>query len=289
MLAACASSPAPELITSLYVAHDLQAQDGALYLETSTGHVVRISGTGPGDVLYDTGCPGLKLEATSIYFYGPQHDDGTCDLMSAPLAGGSPTTLVASFGPAGFAVNAAQLTAEHATQLFSIPRGGGSAAMIGDAGSADLAIDNLAVDDTSIYDTTHIRAERLEGFCEQRKLDGTLVARAACPTNGRMTVADGTFYLQQACIQDMVCGAIYAFSFSGPQHEITHRENEFLYAVRAHGHHLYWAEGPRIVRANLDGGDPTVIYEGSDDVGDLAVDDTDVYFTTNIALYRTRN
>lgn len=289
-LAGCASPPSPELITTLYVAHDLNAQAGTLTFETSTGHVVRMPADDPSQALIvsDTGCSGLRLDATSAYFFGPKHDDGTCDLLSASLAGGVPMTLAGSAGPGELAIGPTQIITNNGTQLFSLPISGGMPTPIGAPAPSDRVIVHLAIDGTRIYDTMHIRYERLDGWCEQRSLDGSVLTNLACPTDSDIAVVNGTFYFAQACIQDMLCGALYTFTLAGTQREIAHSDHG-IYALHAHGKHLYWAESTRITRANLDGGDQTVLYEGSEIVNDLAVDDSDLYFATDMALYRTRN
>jgi hypothetical protein len=85
----------------------------------------------------------------------------------------------------------------------------------------------------------------------------------------------------------LTCATLYTFELPTTQQVFAHASSDGIYALHAHGQYLYWAEGPRIVRANLDGGDRTVLYEGSQPINDLSVDDTDVYFATDIALYRT--
>jgi len=291
-LAGCTSPPPPKLITSLYNAIDVHADAGTLTFETTTGHVVRMPADDPSQavVLGDFGCDGLEVDATSAYFFGAKHDDSTCDLLSVPLAGGTPVVLADNIGPGLLAVGPTQIIVDNYVQLFSIPLAGGTPVKIGAEIPSTLAFDNLAIDGTSIYDTTHIRHERLEGSCEQRSFDGLVIASGDCPTNGHLAAHDGTMYITQGCIQDMSCSALYTFTPADQvQHEIAHSDSEFLWKPRVYGEHLYWGDGMRIIRASLAGGDQTVIAESSETVHDLAVDDTDVYFATDIALYRVPN
>lgn len=295
-LAGCTSPPTGKLITSLYEVSDLHADGGMLTFETSTGHVVRMPATDPSQavVLGDTGCAGLALDATSVYFFGPKHPDKTCDLLSVPLTGGAPVTLAANLGPGLLALGPTQVIVDDFAQLFSVPLTGGAPTPIGDPAPSDQAIDNVVVDGTTIYDTMHLRDERLDGTCEQRSLDGTLVATDTCPTNGRIAIHAGTFYLGQGCIQDQVCGSIYTFSLADHvQHLLAHSDAHDLWQPIVHGDHLYWGEtnhtgnDTQIVRANLDGGAQTVIAETTETAYDFAVDDSELYLATDIALYRT--
>lgn len=284
-LAGCASPPAPELITSLYVAHDLNAQMGTLTFETSTGHVVRMPADDPSQamVLGETGCAGLRVTDTSFYYFGPKHDDGTCDLLAGT------TTLATNLGPGAFDVGATFVVAARARQVVTIPLSGGAPVAVGAAVDPSLYVANVAIDGTNVYDLTHVMSERLDSTCEQRPLDGSPTISDECPGNGDLAVVGGVFYLTARCIQDNTCGSLYTFSLGGTPKVLAHSDTQFIEALHVHGSHLYWAEGQSIIRANLDGGDQTVLTEGSEIVNDLVVDDTDVYFATDIALYRTHN
>lgn len=284
-LIGCASPPAPKVITSLYVAGELHAQDGVLTFETTTHHVVRMPADDPSQavMLGEWGVPGLRVDDTTFYYYGPTHDDGTADL----LAGSPPVTLAANLVPGVFDVGPTSVVASNGAQIVTIPLGGGAPVAVGPAVDANLGILGVAIDGANVYDVTHIMNEQLYGRCEQRPLDGSPSSSNECPANLDLAVVAGTFYLTQSCIQDTACGSLYTFTSIGQvKRLIAHSDSDYLYGLHVHGQHLYWITNNEIVQANVDGTGQTVIAQSPEAIRDYAVDDSDVYFATDIALYR---
>ena len=285
-LAGCTSSaPSGKLITDLYVAGDLHAQAGVLTFETTTKHVVRMPADDPSQatILGDWGVPGLRVDDTTFYYYGPLHDDGTADL----LAGSPPVTLAANLMPGVFDVGTTSVVASNGSQIVTIPLAGGAPVAVGPPVDPTLGILGVAIDGTNVYDVTHIKYEQLYGSCEQRPLDGSPSASNECPANLDLAVIAGTFYLTESCIQDTACGYLYTFTSIGQVKKlIAQSDSDYLYGLHVHGDHLYWITHNGIVQANLDGTDQTVIAQSKDAIRDYAVDDTDVYYATDIGLYR---
>ena len=286
-IAACSSSPpAPTLITNGYKANDLRLQGDTLYFRT-LGAVWSIPADGGSTAtrLSDSGCNEVSSDASAVYFYGPKHADSTCDLMAAPLAGGTPVVLAPGVGPGPFAITDS-LAVIITDRVTTVPLTGGTPTVVATL-PANLLPATTVLDGPTLYWTV---TGQYSHTCATMPLAGGTPRSWGCEGNGDILVDGANVYATRSIGQCPPCTTLSRSTVGGGATEIAHDNNDSFGGLGISDHHLYWRTYKRIVRANLDGGDISEIAELNDpnvnayyatSILDMTIDDRYVYWSTD--------
>lgn len=286
-LVACSSSPpAPTLITNGYIANDLRVQGDTLYFH-ALGAVWSIPTDGGPTAtrLYDSACGGMTVDANAVYFYGPKHADSTCDLMAAPLAGGTPVVLAPGGGPGSFAITDS-LAVIVTDRVTTVPLSGGSPTVIATL-PGNLLPASIMIDGTALYWTV---TGQYSQTCATMALTGGTPTSWGCMGNGDIVVDAADVYVTRSIGQCPPCTTLWRSTVGGLATAIAQDNDNYFGGLGISDHHLYWRTNTRIFRVDLDGGDGSEIAELNDPnvnayyasyIHDMTIDDRYVYWSTD--------
>jgi outer membrane protein assembly factor BamB len=272
------AAPAPVVLASGGGAESLALAGTDVYwTDGTTGEVRKVpKNGGPSSAVYsvaNTEPWGITVDSSRVYWTLPNFAlGGTTAVMSAPLSGGAPTTLVTNVtGPMSIAVSAANVYWATSGQgaIESVPLDGGPVSTVVSDASGAYA---LVVEGNDLYWCN------ADGIYREALAGGTPLQIG--PSANAIAV-DGTdvYYVDSM-------GRVARVPVAGgtPTTLATGRTSA-LVAVAVDGQNVYWLEGEGTIQQGAvaalpkSGGRVAVLASGLGDPSAIAVDDTAIYFT----------
>jgi len=233
-----------------------------------------------GDVAFGGG--GIAVDADRVYWTSPDCGYGG-DVMSEPLAGGSPATVAAmQGGPRDVAVDGTSVywgNSCAATVEKRLLDGGATVVLA----SGQSGPDNIVVDATRAYWTND------DGTIVAVPLSGGPPVTLATASSPRIAVNGGTLYWTDftngTVMSEVVDAGVPVTLASGQSNPGR---------IAADGTSAYWINGgtgPRsgaVMKVSLGGSDAAAVASGLDSPVGIAVDELSVYWTDSEGIFKAR-